>query len=44
MGPFFGPLAKLIAARGLTPVIICESKGTQAFDAVKLKEIYEELL
>ncbi len=43
-GPFFPPLARLIAQRGLTPVIICESKGTQAHDAVKLQEIYEGML
>lgn len=40
-GPFFEPLAELIAERGMTPVIICESKGTQALDAVKMKAMYE---
>lgn len=43
-GPFFEPLAELIAERELTPVIICESKGTQALDAVKMKEMYTRLL
>lgn len=43
-GPFFEPLAELLAERGLTPVIICESNGTQATDAVKLKEMYEAKL
>ncbi len=41
-GPFFEPLAELIAERGLEPVIICESKGTQARDAVLMKQMYEE--
>ncbi|MGI6152405.1 MAG: TIM barrel protein [Christensenellaceae bacterium] len=43
-GPFFGPLAELFAERGLTPRIICESKGTQAMDAVAMKEMYEAAL
>ncbi len=43
-GPFFGPLAELIAERGLSPVIICESKGTQANDAALMKKMYEEAL
>jgi deoxyribonuclease-4 len=43
-GPFFRPLAELLAERGLTPVVICESKGTQAHDAVKLREMYEAAL
>jgi len=40
-GPFFEPLAAEIKARGLSPVIICESKGTQAKDAATMKRIYE---
>lgn len=40
-GPFFEPLAELLAERALTPVIICESKNTQALDALKLKQMYE---
>jgi len=43
-GPEFQPLAELIAERGLEPVIICESKGTMAEDAVLLKEIYEGII
>ena len=39
-GPAYEPLAELIAKRGLEPVIICESAGTQAEDALKMKEIY----
>lgn len=42
-GPFFEPLAVEIKKRSLTPTIICESKGTQAMDAVKMKEIYEAI-
>ena len=41
-GPDFAPLAKLIAQRSLEPVIICESKGTMAEDAVQMKRIYEQ--
>ncbi len=41
-GPDFTPLAKLIAQRGLEPVIICESKGTMAQDAAEMKRIYEQ--
>lgn len=36
-GPEFGPLARLLAERGLTPRIICESAGTQAEDALEMK-------
>lgn len=43
-GPDFRPLARLIAQRGLEPVLICESKGTMAEDAVTMKAIYEEEL
>jgi deoxyribonuclease-4 len=39
-GPDFSPLAKVIADYGLQPVIICESDGTQAEDAVVMKNIY----
>lgn len=43
-GPFFHPLAELLVERQLTPVIICESKNTQALDAAEMKRIYEALL
>jgi deoxyribonuclease-4 len=43
-GPDFRPLAKLIAERGLEPVIICESKGTMAEDAADMKKQYTEEL
>lgn len=40
--PDFDPIAELIAERGLTPRIICESAGTQTRDAVKMQEMYYE--
>lgn len=43
-GPDFTPLARLIAKRSLEPVIICESKGTMAVDAVEMKRLYMEEL
>lgn len=39
-GPEFGPLAKLLAQRGLAPRVLCESAGTQAEDAAEMKEMY----
>lgn len=39
-GPVFKPLGELIAKRGYSPVIICESAGTQAEDARAMKEDY----
>ncbi len=42
-GPDFTPLAELIWERSLEPVIICESAGTQAEDALIFKQIYEKL-
>ena len=39
-GPEFEPLAEIIVKKNLTPVIICESAGTQAEDAKTMKEIY----
>ncbi|MEG0785394.1 MAG: endonuclease IV, partial [Christensenella sp.] len=42
-GPFFGPLAELLKANtAMQPVIICESSGTQAMDALDMKRMYEE--
>jgi len=43
-GPDFTPLAELIAERGLTPTIICESAGRQAEDAMIYRDIYREML
>jgi len=42
-GPEFEPLAKIIKKYGLTPVIICESHGTMAQDALFMKKNYEKL-
>ena len=39
-GPFFEPLSKEIVKRGMYPVIVCESSGTMAEDALKMKKIY----
>lgn len=39
-GPEFEPLAELIYERDMEPVIICESRGNMAEDALKLKNIY----
>lgn len=43
-GPKFDVIARQIAERGYEPTIICESAGTQAEDAVLLKNIYESYL
>ncbi|HWP80202.1 MAG TPA: TIM barrel protein [Candidatus Acidoferrum sp.] len=40
-GPPYEPLADLIAKRGATPTIICESAGTQDIDAKTMMEVYE---
>ena len=41
IGPDFTPLAELLVERELTPVIICESAGRQAEDAVIYRDIYQ---
>lgn len=41
-GPDFEPVAELCLKKGCAPVFICESSGTQAFDALKMKEIYDK--
>lgn len=43
-GPEFVHLAEVIINGGLAPTIICESRGTMARDARKMKEIYESVL
>lgn len=40
-GPEFEPLAQVLALDGYTPTIICESDGTQARDALSMKQMYE---
>ncbi|MBE5812622.1 MAG: endonuclease IV [Clostridiales bacterium] len=42
-GPEFEPLAKAIIKCNATPTIICESAGTMAEDAKKMKDIYESI-
>ena len=39
-GPEPQPLMELLAERGLAPVIICESAGTQAEDALTMQKMY----
>ena len=41
-GPDFEPVAEMIVKHGCTPVIICESAGTQAEDAASMQKIYRE--
>lgn len=42
-GPDYEPLMELCYERGLSPIIICESAGTQAEDAATMKQYYETL-
>ncbi len=39
-GPEPGPLMELVAERALTPVVICESAGTQAEDAAAMRDLW----
>lgn len=41
-GPEPQPLMELLAERGLAPVIICESAGTQAEDALAMQAMYRQ--
>lgn len=41
-GPDFAPLARVLVKRGYEPTIICESAGTQAEDALAMKQIYQK--
>ncbi len=43
-GPDFEPLMEAIAKDGYSPRIICESAGTQAEDALAMKQYYQTLL
>ncbi len=43
-GPEFAPLAKVLAEEKLSPVIICESAGTMAEDALEMKREYRSAL
>jgi deoxyribonuclease-4 len=42
-GPLFEPLIELIHERDLSPVIVCESDGTQAEDAAVMKKYLERI-
>ncbi len=42
-GPRFEPLAEAIVREGVSPRIICESDGTQAEDALWMKECWQSL-
>ena len=42
-GPEFEPLAKVLFKHNLHPVVICESSGTQADDAIEMKRIYSSI-
>ena len=39
-GPDFTPVAEETAARGYAPTFICESAGTQAEDALAMKQCF----
>ncbi len=41
-GPNFEPLAKILKEYNMEPVVICESNGIMAHDALILKSIYEK--
>lgn len=43
-GPDFEPLMEAIAKDGYSPRIICESAGTQAEDALTMKQYYQQIL
>ncbi len=39
-GPDYEPLMRQLVQRGMTPTVICESAGTQTFDALAMKKCY----
>ena len=41
-GPDWRPLAQAVAARGWSPTFICESAGSQAEDALAMREVYRQ--
>ncbi len=43
-GPDWTPLAAEVASRGWSPTFICESAGTQAEDALTMKQVYQSYL
>ena len=42
--PEFEPIAEVAAERGVTPTVICESRGSQTRDAVEMMKIYRRYL
>lgn len=40
-GPWFEPLAEKILKYGCTPVVICESAGTQSEDAAAMRDVFQ---
>ena len=42
-GPEFDYVAEIVYKKGLSPVFICESAGTQPEDALAMKKMYENL-
>lgn len=42
-GPDFAPIAQLLYERGYEPMLVCESAGTQAADALEMKNIYGQV-
>lgn len=43
-GPDWTPLAAEVARRGWSPTFICESAGTQAEDALTMKQVYQSFV
>lgn len=43
-GPPYEPFLEVIAERGYTPRVICESAGTQALDAKTMQDFYHSLM
>ena len=43
-GPDWTPLAKEVARRDWSPTFVCESAGTQARDALTMKQVYGQFL
>lgn len=42
-GPDFEPVLDITVQRGCSPIFVCESAGTQAEDAKKMKDYYESI-
>ena len=42
-GPDFEPLMEVIAQKNLSPIIICESDGTQGIDALAMKNYFSKI-